>query len=50
MPLGEFFHSRRLAVRSSQVGAVAPRAAGAAVRCDRLALALRLLADPGSTR
>jgi len=44
--LGGDFHSRRLAVRSSQVGMVAPsRRARRGLR-DRLALALRLLADP----
>jgi threonine dehydrogenase-like Zn-dependent dehydrogenase len=44
--LGEFFHSRRLSVRASQVGAVAPaRRARRAFR-DRLALALELLANP----
>jgi threonine dehydrogenase-like Zn-dependent dehydrogenase len=45
VPLGEFFHSRRLTVRSSQVGGVAGpgRRRGYA---DRLALALDLLADP----
>ena len=44
VPLGEFFHSRRLTVRSSQVGGIAPgrrRSYG-----DRLALALGLLRDP----
>ncbi|MEB3371826.1 zinc-dependent alcohol dehydrogenase [Saccharopolyspora mangrovi] len=43
LPLGEFFHSRRLTVRSSQVGAVAhPRRTFA----ERMSLALGLLADP----
>jgi threonine dehydrogenase-like Zn-dependent dehydrogenase len=46
VPLGEFFHVRRLAVRSSQVGTVAPARRGRRNGCDRLALALRLLADP----
>ena len=46
VPLGEFFHMRRLAVRSSQVGTVAPARRGRRNGCDRLALALRLLADP----
>lgn len=46
LPLGEFFHSRRLVVRSSQVGAVAPARRARRSRADRLALALRLLADP----
>ena len=45
LSLGEEFHSRRLAVRASQVGAVAPsRRASRSLR-DRLALALELLAD-----
>jgi len=43
VPLGEAFHSRRLVIRSSQVGTVArPNRSFA----DRMALALRLLADP----
>ncbi|WP_213451779.1 zinc-dependent alcohol dehydrogenase [Rhizomonospora bruguierae] len=46
VPLGEFFHSRRLTVRSSQVGAVAPARRGRRTFGDRLGLALRLLADP----
>jgi threonine dehydrogenase-like Zn-dependent dehydrogenase len=43
VPLGEFFHSRRLTIRSSQVGTVArpDRSYG-----ERMALALDLLADP----
>jgi len=44
VPLGEFFHSRRLTVRSSQVGGIVPgrrRTYG-----ERLALALALLANP----
>ncbi|MFI8191461.1 zinc-binding alcohol dehydrogenase [Streptomyces sp. NPDC085946] len=45
LPLGEAFHSRRLVVRSSQVGTVSPRRAGRTY-ADRLALALDLLADP----
>jgi threonine dehydrogenase-like Zn-dependent dehydrogenase len=43
VPLGEFFHSRRLTVRASQVGGITPgrrRSYG-----ERLALALELLAD-----
>lgn len=43
LPLGEHFHSRRLAVLSSQVGAVARSGRGFG---DRMALALRLLANP----
>jgi threonine dehydrogenase-like Zn-dependent dehydrogenase len=46
VPLGESFHSRRLAVRASQVGAVAPARRGRRSHGDRMALALRLLADP----
>jgi threonine dehydrogenase-like Zn-dependent dehydrogenase len=46
VPLGEFFHSRRLVVRSSQVGAVAPARRARRSHADRTALALRLLADP----
>ncbi|GAB2850114.1 zinc-binding alcohol dehydrogenase [Streptomyces deserti] len=45
LPLGEDFHSRRLVIRSSQVGTVSPRRAGRTY-ADRLALALDLLADP----
>ena len=46
LPLGEAFHSRRLVLRSSQVGRVPP---GRAPRWDtrrRVALALSLLRDP----
>jgi threonine dehydrogenase-like Zn-dependent dehydrogenase len=46
LPLGEFFHSRRLAVRCSQVGMVAPARRGRRSYADRLSLALRLLTDP----
>lgn len=43
LPLGELFHSRRLTIRSSQVGGVArPNRTFA----DRMSLALDLLADP----
>ncbi|MFF8195006.1 zinc-binding alcohol dehydrogenase [Streptomyces bobili] len=45
LPLGEAFHSRRLVIRSSQVGTVSPRRANRTY-ADRLALALQLLADP----
>ncbi|MBX9392722.1 dehydrogenase [Streptomyces sp. TRM72054] len=45
LPLGEAFHSRRLTIRSSQVGTVSPARAGRTY-ADRLALALDLLADP----
>ncbi|MGK5695211.1 zinc-dependent alcohol dehydrogenase [Streptomyces sp. URMC 128] len=45
LPLGEAFHSRRLVIRSSQVGTVSPARPGRTY-ADRLALALDLLADP----
>jgi threonine dehydrogenase-like Zn-dependent dehydrogenase len=45
LPLGEAFHSRRLVIRSSQVGTVSPARANRTY-ADRLALALDLLADP----
>ncbi|MEU0202147.1 MULTISPECIES: zinc-binding alcohol dehydrogenase [unclassified Streptomyces] len=45
LPLGEAFHSRRLVIRSSQVGTVSPARPGRSY-ADRLALALDLLADP----
>jgi threonine dehydrogenase-like Zn-dependent dehydrogenase len=44
VPLGEFFHSRRLTVRSSQVGGIVP--GRRRTYADRLALALQLLANP----
>jgi threonine dehydrogenase-like Zn-dependent dehydrogenase len=44
--LGADFHSRRLTIRSSQVGAVAPRRRGNHTTRDRLTLAMQLLADP----
>jgi NADPH:quinone reductase-like Zn-dependent oxidoreductase len=44
VPLGEFFHSRRLTVRSSQVGGIAP--ARRRTYAERLALALTLLENP----
>lgn len=46
LPLGESFHSRRLTLRSSQVGRIPP---GRAARWDhrrRMELALELLGDP----
>ncbi|WP_150239645.1 zinc-dependent alcohol dehydrogenase [Nocardiopsis quinghaiensis] len=46
VPLGEYFHSRRLAVRSSQVGVVAPARRDRRGHGGRLDLALELLADP----
>ncbi|GAA3816128.1 zinc-binding alcohol dehydrogenase [Sphaerisporangium flaviroseum] len=46
VPLGEAFHSRRLVVRGSQVGAVSPARRARRTFADRLSLALTLLADP----
>jgi threonine dehydrogenase-like Zn-dependent dehydrogenase len=46
LSLGESFHSRRLGIRASQVGVVAPARRGTWTTTDRLALALDLLADP----
>jgi 2-desacetyl-2-hydroxyethyl bacteriochlorophyllide A dehydrogenase len=45
-PLGEAFHSRRLVLRSSQAGAVAPARRARRDHRQRLTLALELLADP----
>jgi threonine dehydrogenase-like Zn-dependent dehydrogenase len=45
LSLGEAFHQRRLAVRASQVGTIAPARAGRRTYADRLALALDLLRD-----
>jgi len=45
-PLGEAFHSRRLTLRSSQVGAVATAQRARWSHRRRLSLALELLADP----
>jgi threonine dehydrogenase-like Zn-dependent dehydrogenase len=46
VPLGEFFHPRRLVLRSSQVGTIAAARRDRRSYGDRLALALELLADP----
>jgi threonine dehydrogenase-like Zn-dependent dehydrogenase len=46
VPLGGAFHSGRLTIRASQVGAVAAARRGRRTHADRLALALELLADP----
>lgn len=46
LALGGAFHSGRLSVRGSQVGAVAPARRGSRSFADRLGLALELLADP----
>lgn len=45
-PLGEAFHSRRLRLVASQVGAVAPSRRARRTRRQRLEQALALLADP----
>ncbi|MFQ3560163.1 dehydrogenase [Streptomyces gramineus] len=45
LPLGEAFHSRRLTVRSTQVGTVSPAARPGRGYAERLTLALDLLAD-----
>jgi len=45
LPLGEAFHARRIAIRSTQVGAVAPAMRGRRSPAERLALALRLLEE-----
>jgi threonine dehydrogenase-like Zn-dependent dehydrogenase len=46
LELGGSFHSSRLGIRASQVGQVAAARRGRRSTADRLALALRLLADP----
>lgn len=46
LPLGGAFHSGRLGIRASQVGAVASARRGSRTTTDRLALALDLLRDP----
>jgi 2-desacetyl-2-hydroxyethyl bacteriochlorophyllide A dehydrogenase len=46
LSLGGAFHSRRLAIRASQVGAVSPARRERRTTGDRLALALELLRDP----
>jgi threonine dehydrogenase-like Zn-dependent dehydrogenase len=45
VPLGEAFHSRRLRLIASQVGAIAPAMRGRRSHAERLSLALELLAD-----
>jgi threonine dehydrogenase-like Zn-dependent dehydrogenase len=45
VPLGEGFHSGRLAIRASQVGRVSPARQARWTYADRMALALRLLGD-----
>ncbi|HEY2795217.1 MAG TPA: dehydrogenase, partial [Micromonosporaceae bacterium] len=44
--LGRTFHSRRLSIRSSQVGMVAPARRVRRTYADRIRLALDLLRDP----
>ncbi len=46
VPLGEGFHSRRLTLKSSQVGAVASAQRARWTTTRRLRLALELLAEP----
>jgi threonine dehydrogenase-like Zn-dependent dehydrogenase len=46
LSLGGAFHSRRLAIRSSQVSTVSPAQSGRRTTADRVALALELLRDP----
>ncbi len=46
LSLGGAFHSRRLAIRASQVGTVSPARSGRRTAADRLVLALDLLRDP----
>ncbi|BEP14101.1 zinc-binding alcohol dehydrogenase [Acidothermaceae bacterium B102] len=46
LSLGAAFHSRRLGIRASQVGAVSPARRATRTMTDRLALALDLLRDP----
>ena len=46
LDLGGAFHSRRLTIRSSQVGAVAAARRDRRTNAERMALALRLLRDP----
>jgi threonine dehydrogenase-like Zn-dependent dehydrogenase len=46
LSLGGAFHSRRLAIRASQVGTISPARRGRRTTSDRLALALDLLDDP----
>jgi NADPH:quinone reductase-like Zn-dependent oxidoreductase len=47
LSLGGAFHSRRLGIRASQVGTVAPARRGRRTTSDRLALAMHLLEDSG---
>jgi threonine dehydrogenase-like Zn-dependent dehydrogenase len=45
VPLGEAFHSRRLRLIASQVGAIAPAMRGRRSHAERLSIALELLED-----
>lgn len=47
VPLGQAFHSRRLTLRSSQVGQLAPGQKPRWTHRSRMQLALRLLCEPG---
>ncbi|HET9649990.1 MAG TPA: zinc-binding alcohol dehydrogenase [Microlunatus sp.] len=47
VPLGAAFHARRLSLRASQVGSVAPSRRARRTTADRLRLALDQLRDPG---
>jgi threonine dehydrogenase-like Zn-dependent dehydrogenase len=46
LSLGDRFHSARLGIKASQVGEIAEARRGRRTHADRMALALRLLADP----
>jgi threonine dehydrogenase-like Zn-dependent dehydrogenase len=46
LSLGGAFHSQRLSIRASQVGAVSPARRGRRTTTERMALALDLLRDP----
>jgi len=46
LPLGEAFHAARLTLKSSQVGTIAPAMRARWDNARRMALALRLLAEP----
>jgi threonine dehydrogenase-like Zn-dependent dehydrogenase len=46
LSLGGAFHSRRLGIRASQVGAVSPARRGRRSTTDRMEIALEMLRDP----
>src|SRR5205809_6088436 len=46
LSLGGAFHSRRLAIRASQVGSISPARSGRRTGTERMGLALDLLRDP----